>query len=60
MNCTICNKRITLRPSAAARARKYGGIPADYTRLFTEHAECVVEKREREAVELMRRSNRHD
>ena len=60
MNCTICNKRIVLRPSATERAHKCGGRPSDYTKLFTEHAECVVEKRERETLELIRRSNRHD
>jgi hypothetical protein len=55
MNCTICGKRIVLVPSATERARKYGGTPQSYTALFTEHGECVVAKRERETVELMRR-----
>ena len=57
MNCTICNKPIVLMPSAAERAKKAGGKPSDYTKLFTEHAECAVAKREREAVELMRKIN---
>lgn len=56
MNCTICGKKITLVPSAKERADKYGGNPRDYTRLFTEHAQCVIDKRERETLELMRRA----
>jgi hypothetical protein len=55
MNCTICGKPITLMPSAAERARKFGGKPSDYTKLFTEHASCTVEKRSAGAVALMRR-----
>ena len=49
MNCTICGKPITLIPSAKERAKKYGGSPADYTALFRQHAECLVETR-REVV----------
>lgn len=55
MNCTICGKRIVLKPSAAERARKYGGKPSDYTRLFTTHTECFVTKRSQESIELMRK-----
>lgn len=55
MNCTICKKLIVLVPSATERARKFGGKPADYTKLFTTHAHCTVEKRSAEAVALMRR-----
>lgn len=55
MNCSICGRRITLEPSAAARARKYGAVPEDYIRLFTAHADCVVKKRERETLELIER-----
>lgn len=56
MNCTICGKKITLVPSAAERAAKdvTGKSAAYYTRLFTEHAQCVIDKRERETLELMR------
>lgn len=54
MNCTICGKPIILVPSAKERAEKFGGSPADYTKLFTEHADCTVRKREQEAIELMR------
>lgn len=54
-NCTICGKRVVLVPSAAERARRFGGKPSDYTKLFTEHAECVVKKRELETLELIRR-----
>jgi hypothetical protein len=58
MNCTICKKPIVLLPSAAERAAKYGGKPSDYIKLFTEHAECVVAKRQAESVELIRTINR--
>jgi hypothetical protein len=55
MNCTICGKKITLVPSAKERADKCGGKPADYTKLFTTHTQCLLDKRERETLELMRR-----
>lgn len=55
MNCTICGKPIVLTPSASKRAAKYGGKPSDYTKLFTEHSQCIVEKRERETLELIER-----
>jgi len=56
MNCTICGKKITLVPSAKERADKYGGKPSDYTKLFTEHAQCVLDKRETETTALMRKT----
>ena len=44
--CTICNKPVTLVPSAAERAKKYGDHPAAYyTRLFPDHTSCVLAKR---------------
>lgn len=55
MNCTICGKPVVLVPSAAERAKKYGGKPEDYTLLFPIHADCQIAKRSRESVELMRR-----
>jgi len=59
MNCTICNKPITLSPSATERAAKdvTGKSAAYYTNLFTTHSKCSVEKRERETVELIRRKH---
>lgn len=56
MNCTICSKPIILVPSAKERAAKdvTGKSAAYYTKLFTEHAQCVIDKRERETLELMR------
>ena len=60
MNCTICGKPIELVPSAAERARRYGGTPADYTKLFTEHTHCQVEQRELATIKLMRRLNGKD
>ena len=55
MDCTICGKPIILVPSAQERAKKFGGKPSDYTRLFTEHTDCFTEKRERETRDLVRR-----
>jgi hypothetical protein len=54
MNCTICNKPIVLVPSASERAKKYGGKPSDYTKLFTTHSDCLIAKREQDAINLMR------
>jgi hypothetical protein len=54
MNCTICGKPIVLRPSAKERAQVYGGIPADYTKLFTAHAGCVLSKRHEDVVKLIK------
>ena len=56
MNCTICGKRIVLNPSAKERAKKYGGKPSDYTRLFTTHVDCQIRKREKEVKALMHRN----
>lgn len=38
-----------------SRAKKHGGKPSDYTKLFTEHAECALKKREADTLALMRR-----
>lgn len=58
MNCSICGKKIILVPSAKERAKRYGGKPRDYTKLFTEHHECLIQKREQDTIELMRRINK--
>lgn len=55
MKCTICNKEIVLVPSASERSKKGGGKPSDYTKLFTTHADCQVNKRNEETLELMRK-----
>lgn len=55
--CTICNKEIILSPSAEERAKKYGGKASDYTKLFTTHATCAVNKRSNVNIELMRKIN---
>jgi len=55
MNCTICGKPIVLVPSAEERARKYGGKPSDYTRLFRAHTNCALDKRERDTLALIQR-----
>ena len=53
--CTICGLPIVLVPSASERAAKFGGKPSDYTRLFTAHGQCVVNKREEDTRALMQR-----
>ena len=60
MDCTICKKPIVLVPSAEERAKKFGGTPAFYTRLFTEHAACVLTRRATETSELIYRSGRRN
>lgn len=56
MNCTICGKPIQLVPSAKERAKKFGGKPSDYTKLFTTHADCLIEKRNQETLDLIRKA----
>lgn len=57
MDCSICNRPVILRPSAAWRARHYGGTPQGYTALFPTHADCFIKKRSEDAIEAMRRRN---
>ncbi len=58
MNCTICGNPIVLNPSAKERARKYGGKPSDYTKLFTAHSDCIIKKREKETLEIIHSLNK--
>jgi len=53
--CTICGKPIILVPSAKERATKYGESAAYYTALFTTHAQCAIDERERETQDLIQR-----
>lgn len=55
MKCTICGKPVLLVPSAKERANKYGGKPSDYTKLFTEHSACIINKRNEDVLKLMRK-----
>lgn len=55
MKCTICGKPVLLVPSAKERANKYGGKPSDYTKLFTEHSACTINKRNEDVLKLMRK-----
>ena len=57
MNCSICGRKIVLVPSAKERAKRYGGKPSDYSKLFTEHSECLIQKREKDTIKLMRRKD---
>jgi hypothetical protein len=57
MNCKICGKPIVLSPSAGERAKKdvTGKSAAYYTSLFTEHAQCLIDKRAHDTIDLIRR-----
>jgi hypothetical protein len=55
MNCSICKQPIVLIPSAQERAKKFGGTPSDYIKLFTEHAQCTLDKRAKETLDLIKR-----
>lgn len=55
MNCTVCGKLIKLVPSATERAKRSGGKPSDYTKLFTEHSQCAIDKRNQDTADLIRR-----
>lgn len=55
MNCSICDRRIVLVPSAEERARKFGGKPSDYTKLFTVHPECAIGKYADDTKALIKR-----
>ena len=55
MNCLHCGKPVVLNPSAAERARKCGGTPSDYTRLFSVHADCQIKLRRQGVSELIQR-----
>ena len=55
MNCIYCKKKIVLVPSAAQRAKRFGGTPQQYVRLFTSHPECALKERERQTSELIER-----
>jgi len=56
MNCTICNQPIVLVPSAAERARKFGGKASDYTKLFTTHSNCALNLRRDNTDILMKKT----
>jgi hypothetical protein len=55
MKCTICERVITLIPSASERAAKFGGKASDYTNLFRQHPACIIRKRNEETSALMAR-----
>ena len=57
MNCSICQKPITLSPSASERAAKdvTSKSAAYYTSLFRTHVDCEMEKRKRDTLALMQR-----
>ena len=57
MNCTLCGLPVVISPSAAERAARYGGKASDYTRLFTTHTRCALDKREQGTLALMRRQH---
>ena len=55
MNCVYCKKKIVLVPSAAERAKRFGGTPQQHESLFTAHPYCALKERERKTIELMER-----
>jgi hypothetical protein len=57
MKCKICQKEIVLYPSAEERAKKYGGKPSNYSKLFTTHSDCTIAKRNQDTLELIDRLN---
>ena len=52
MKCTICNKPIVLNPAAKDVT---GKTAAYYTALFTEHADCTIQKRADDTIKLINR-----
>jgi hypothetical protein len=55
VKCSECGKAIHLVPSAQERARRFGGVPSDYSYLFGTHTACLLQKRDRETRELIAR-----
>lgn len=55
--CSYCDKPVILIPSAAERAKRYGGKPSDYTALFPNHSACSIAAREADTLDLIRRRN---
>jgi hypothetical protein len=55
--CKLCGAPIILKPSAEARALKYGGVPSDYLKLFDTHTGCALKKHSEKVAELVRRTN---
>lgn len=53
MKCKFCNKDIVLIPSASERAKRYGGKPSDYVKLFTSHPACAIEQQNKEVYALI-------
>ena len=58
--CKFCHKPVELIPSAAARAKKHGGSPSDYTNLFPNHAECELANRKKGDSDLMARKRKEN
>jgi len=57
MKCKICKENIVLVPSATERAKKYGGKASDYTKLFTTHTQCVIDKRNNDVLKIIQTNN---
>jgi hypothetical protein len=51
--CGHCGKKIVLIPSASERAKKYGGKPSDYVKMFQYHADCTLKYRQSELSGLL-------
>lgn len=59
MNCNICDKPIILIPSAQERSKNdlNGNPPGYFISLFRTHSECLINKRNKDTVKLMRKIN---
>ena len=47
-------------PSAEERSRKYGNSPSYYRNLFTKHAQCQIDKTQRESSALLKQRKEND
>lgn len=58
MKCNLCGKEVVLVPSAKERAAKHGGQASDYTKLFPQHAACILTKRAADTSQLIKRMSK--
>ena len=57
MICKYCNKKVVLNPSAASRAKKFGGKPKDYLELFPYHIDCYTKATSIRVISLINKEN---
>jgi len=54
-NCSICGNKMKLFPSISERIRKHGGTRKYYQNIFSSHNQCIVDKRNKESIELIQK-----